>query len=64
MVLVFLVAEVMGRGHGDCWHGQDGGGSHRDADESYRGKDWEMGARLDHRHKICGQGKSFSFLGC
>lgn len=64
MVLVFLVAEVMGRGHGDCWHGQDGGGSHWHANESYRGKDWEMGARLDHRHKICGQGKSFSFLGC
>ena len=33
-----LVAEVMGRGHGDCWHGQDGGGSHWDTDESYRGK--------------------------
>lgn len=64
MVLVFLVAEVMGRGHDDCWHGEDGGGSHWDTDESYRGKDWEMGARLGHRHKICGQGKSFSFLGC
>lgn len=61
MVLVFLVAEVMGRGHGDCWHGQDGGGSHRGADRSLRGKDWEMGPRLDHRAQNIDQGKKLFF---